>query len=63
VEITYTYLLVFHSEISLPISIKFGIENVKKGKVFSVHAMKAYKGLELQLHSFLTSALDVSGWS
>jgi len=28
------------------------------GKVFSVHAMKAYEGEEIKLQPFLTSALD-----
>ena len=29
-----------------------------KGKVITMHAVKAYMGLEVWLHSFLTSALD-----
>jgi hypothetical protein len=29
-----------------------------KGKFLPVHAMKAYKGEEIKLHPFLTSALD-----
>jgi hypothetical protein len=29
-----------------------------KGKVVSVHVMKALGGAEIQIHSFLTSALD-----
>jgi len=28
-----------------------------------VHTMKAYRGVEVQLHSFLTMALDGSQWS
>jgi len=32
----------------------------KTGKVVPVHAMKADRGLEVLLHSFLTSALDAS---
>jgi hypothetical protein len=32
-----------------------------KGTVVLVHAMKAYVGLEVQLHSFLTLALKASG--
>jgi len=30
-----------------------------KGQVFPVHVMKAYRGVEVQIHSFLTSAPDV----
>jgi hypothetical protein len=30
-----------------------------KGQVFPVHVMKAYRGVEVQFHSFLTSKLDV----
>jgi len=29
-----------------------------KGKGFPVYAMKAYRGVEVKLHSLLTSALD-----
>jgi hypothetical protein len=29
-----------------------------KGKGFPIHAMKAYKGVEVKLHSFLTLALE-----
>jgi hypothetical protein len=35
----------------------------KNGKDASVHAIKAYKGIEAWLHSFLTSALDGDEWS
>jgi hypothetical protein len=31
---------------------------VSKTKVVPVHAMKVYGGMSVQLHSFLTSALD-----
>jgi len=30
----------------------------RKGKVFAVHTMKAYRGREVQLHSFLSSVLN-----
>jgi hypothetical protein len=30
----------------------------KKGNLFPVHAMKTYKGAEVEIPSFLTSALD-----
>jgi hypothetical protein len=29
-----------------------------KGKGFPIHAMKAYRGVEVKFHSFLTSALQ-----
>jgi len=32
------------------------------GRVFSVHVMKAYSGEEVQLQSFLISALDTGKW-
>ena len=32
-------------------------------KVVPVHVMKPYRGSRIQLHSFLTSALDGGGWS
>jgi hypothetical protein len=35
---------------------------IKKGKAVSVHAMKI-GGVELELHSFLTSQLDGGEWS
>ena len=35
----------------------------KKGEIFPVHSMKAYKGMEVDIHSFLTSALDGGVWS
>jgi len=40
------------------------IIKVKKGEVFSVYAMKVYIGSRgtVQLHSFLTSALDEREW-
>lgn len=31
---------------------------LKKSKTFPVYAIKAYMGVEVQLHSFLTSPLD-----
>jgi hypothetical protein len=31
----------------------------KNGEVFSVHVVKAYVGMEVELNSFLTSALDI----
>jgi hypothetical protein len=34
-----------------------------KGKVFPDHAIKTYRGTDVQLHSFLTSALDAGEWS
>jgi hypothetical protein len=34
-----------------------------ESKVILLHAMKAYVGMEIQLHSFFTSALDNGGWS
>jgi len=33
-----------------------------KSKVVPVHAMKAYDGMEVHLHSFLSSALHRSQW-
>lgn len=33
-----------------------------KGKTVSVHAMKVYEEVELQLHSFFISALDEGQW-
>ena len=37
------------------------ISDIKKGIVFSVRAMKAYKSVHLQFRSFLTSPLDGGG--
>lgn len=34
-----------------------------KDKTVPVHAMKAFKGVEVQLHPFLTSTLDGGEWS
>jgi hypothetical protein len=34
-----------------------------KGKVVHAHNMKAYREVELQFHSFLSSALDRREWS
>jgi len=34
-----------------------------KGKAFPLHTMKIYGKAEVQLHSFLTLALDGSEWS
>jgi hypothetical protein len=34
-----------------------------ESKVIVLHAMKAYVGMEIQLHAFLTSALDGDEWS
>jgi hypothetical protein len=33
------------------------------GTVVPTHVMKAYAGVQVQLHSFLTSTLDVDEWS
>jgi len=38
-----------------------GQQNIKSGKFDPVPAMKAYRGVEVQLQSFLTSALYKSG--
>jgi hypothetical protein len=35
--------------------------NADKGKVVSVHAIKTYGAMEVQLHCTITSALHVSG--
>jgi uncharacterized membrane protein len=35
----------------------------KEGKVVPVHVIKAYDGMEVQFHSFLSSAVDRSEWS
>jgi len=32
-------------------------------EIFTIHVMKAYRAVELQLHWFLTSELHVSVWS
>ena len=32
-------------------------------KLYSVHAVKAYGGTEIWLHSFVTSSLRAGGWS
>ena len=34
----------------------------KKGKAASTHAMKVYQGVEVYLHSFLTSSLNGGAW-
>jgi hypothetical protein len=31
--------------------------------VIPVHALKAYGGVEVELHSFLSSVLDEDGWA
>jgi hypothetical protein len=33
-----------------------------KGTAVPVHAMKAYRGVDVQLHSFLMSELDGGKW-
>jgi hypothetical protein len=37
--------------------------NKGTGKVVLVHAIKSYRGMEAQLHPFLTLALDWGEWS
>ena len=39
------------------------VSRYSQGNVATVHAMKAYRGKKLQLHSFLTSTLDAGEWS
>jgi hypothetical protein len=39
------------------------MEIVLKHKVFPVHTMNVCEGVEVQLNSFLTLALDVGVWS
>jgi len=34
-----------------------------ESKAFPVHVMKAYEGVKVHLHSFLTLALDCGEWS
>jgi hypothetical protein len=34
-----------------------------KGKIVSIHPINAYGGVELQLYSFITSAVDGGKWS
>ena len=34
-----------------------------KGEVVLVHAMKAYRGVDVQLHSFTDTAIDAEEWS
>jgi len=35
----------------------------RTGKFATVHVMKVYVGVQVRLHSFLTSALDIGEWS
>lgn len=44
---------------SVPLLIRW---DKNDGKIVAVHAMKAYRGAELWLHSFLTSAPDGGEW-
>jgi hypothetical protein len=39
-----------------------GFLSVEKVKIFSVYAMKAYRGLQVLLFSFLTSVLSGDEW-
>ena len=34
-----------------------------ESKVILLHSMKAYVGMDIQLYTFFTSALDGGGWS
>ena len=38
-------------------------ESTLRGKLFTVHTIKAYWGVKAELHSFLTSAGDGGEWS
>ena len=54
------YCAVFDEMINWPGRRKWYGYNKVEGKVLPVHAMKAYRGVGVKLHSILTSALDES---
>lgn len=48
------------TKLNIPLSVWFVLYHVlyEKGQVVSVHAKKAYGGLEIQVNSIITSGLD-----
>jgi hypothetical protein len=43
--------------------VEFERKKVKYGKVVPVHAMKRTRKIQVELHSFITKALDDNDWS